>query len=129
MKFTRKPVRRIPDILMKNDSRSVEAYRSILKTGSETLNTVCVNIVGTKNSGKTSLTKRLLKDQSPFRKTYNKWLCIHSLKAQANIRSRKWNFPEGKKVASFCTYGTFKNLFVFKRYLGKTYAFYGNFYI
>ncbi|CAC5398466.1 unnamed protein product [Mytilus coruscus] len=87
--------RLIPEVLSRLDHESVSTYLSCLKDGEERSNRIRLVIVGRKNTGKTCLTKRLLKESlENVQKTNG--IEIHTLKCRGKVEERGWVFQDDR---------------------------------
>ncbi|CAG2198887.1 unnamed protein product [Mytilus edulis] len=84
----------IPEVLTRLDHESVSTYLRCLKDGEERSNGIRLVIVGRKNTGKTCLTQRLLKESlENVQKTNG--IEIHTLKCRGKIDEGDWIFHDG----------------------------------
>lgn len=85
----------IPAVLTRLNHESVSTYLRCLKDGDERNNGIRLVIVGRKNTGKTCLTKRLLKESvKNVQKTNG--IEIHTLKCRGKVEEKKWIFQDGQ---------------------------------
>lgn len=84
----------IPEVLSRLDHESVSTYLTCLKDGKERSNGIRLVIVGRKNTGKTCLTKRLLKESVENVKKTN-GIEIHTLKCRGKVDDGDWIFHDG----------------------------------
>ncbi|XP_076085955.1 uncharacterized protein LOC143056690 [Mytilus galloprovincialis] len=85
----------IPEVLSRLDHESVSTYLTCLKDGKERSNGIRLVIVGRKNTGKTCLTKRLLKESvENVQKTNG--IEIHTLKCRGKVDDGDWIFHDGR---------------------------------
>lgn len=89
--------RLIPEVLTRLDHESVNTYLNCLKDGEEKSNRIRLAIVGRKNTGKTCLTKRLLRESVEHVQKTN-GIEIHTLKCRGKIDEGDWIFHDGKFI-------------------------------
>ncbi|XP_076085365.1 uncharacterized protein LOC143056168 [Mytilus galloprovincialis] len=87
--------RLIPEVLTRLDHESVNTYLNCLKDGEEKSNRIRLAIVGRKNTGKTCLTKRLLRESVEHVQKTN-GIEIHTLKCRGKIDEGDWIFHDGR---------------------------------
>ncbi|XP_063409611.1 uncharacterized protein LOC134692909 isoform X2 [Mytilus trossulus] len=85
----------IPEVLTRLDHESVSTYLRCLKDGKERSNVIRLVIVGRKNTGKTSLTKRLLKE-SVENVLKTNGIEIHTLKCRGKVDEGDWIFHDDR---------------------------------
>ncbi|CAG2198883.1 unnamed protein product [Mytilus edulis] len=87
--------RLIPEVLTRLDHESVNTYLNCLKDGEEKSNRIRLAIVGRKNTGKTCLTKRLLRESVEHVQKTN-GIEIHTLKCRGKVDEGDWIFHDGR---------------------------------